>query len=123
MNMNNQLPYITIIEHNGNIYYGIIKIKSKQYITLYCLNDMSNEVISTILEHAKQWWWQSNRSIPISLFMREEMEDFEEFTRRWNTDSVKHISGPMISLSDLPIKRIKRRNVTLKKKKNTPPKH
>lgn len=110
-------PFVTIIEHNDMLYYGVVKIKSKQYITLYCFNKMDLDKQNTLIEYGKQWWWQSNRSIPISLFMREEMEDFEPFTHRFNTDQVKVISGPIISLSELPTKRIKRRNITLKRKK------
>lgn len=110
-------PYVTVLEHDGNIYYGIIKIKSKQYTTLYCFHLMEESHQKDLLDLADTWWWQSNRSIPICLFMQEEMEIYENYTHRFNTDSVTFISGPAISLSDLPTKRIKRRNITLKKRK------
>jgi hypothetical protein len=108
---------VTILEHDGIIYYGIIKIKSKQYITLYWFSDMNESFQEELLLLANNWWWQSNRTIPICLFMQEEMEKFEPYTKRFNTDQVKIHSGPVLSLSDLPTKRIKRRNVALKKRK------
>lgn len=117
MNQHNTYPFVTVIEHDGMIYYGIIKIKSKQYTTIYCFHKMDISEQSELVELANSWWLQSNRTIPICLFIREEMEKFEEYTMRFNTDSIKFISGPIISLSDLPTKRIKRRNVALKKKK------
>lgn len=110
-------PYVTVLEHDGKMYYGIIKIRSKQYTTLYCFHLMEESQQKDLLELADIWWWQCNRTIPICLFMQEDMEQFEEQTLRFNTDSVTFLSGPSISLSDLPTKRIKRRNITLKKKK------
>lgn len=107
-------PFITVIEHDDRVYYGIIKIKSKQYISLYCFQEMSASDQEDLFELGKQWWWQSNRLIPISLYMQEEMERFEFCVKRFNTDSVKLITGPLISLSDLPTKRVKRRNLALK---------
>lgn len=117
MNEHKTYPFVTVIEHNEIKYYGIIKIKSKQYITLYCFNKMDETLQEELLVLANNWWWQSNRSIPICLFMQEEMEKYENYTTRFNTDQCTVISGPVISLSDLPTKRIKRRNVALKKKK------
>lgn len=116
MNEQKTPPYITVVRHNDIEYYGIIKIKSKQYITLYCLSNMPQKKQEEIVNYAKVWWLQSNRTIPISLFLREEMEEFEQYTKRFDTDSVTLVSGVLISLSDLPTKRIKRRNITLKKK-------
>lgn len=116
MNEHKTYPCVTVIEHDGQIYYGIIKIKSKQYITLYCFDSMNENLQEDLLLLANNWWWQSNRTIPISLFMCDEMVKFEPYTKRFDTPSVKVLSGPVISLSDLPTKRIKRRNIVLKKK-------
>lgn len=117
MNTKPTFPFITVLECDGEQYIGVLKIKSKQYITLYCFNNMPEDQKKELIDLAQQWWWQSNRAIPISLFMREEMEDYEKYTLRFNTDSCTNIQGPLISLSELPTKRIKRRNIALKRKK------
>lgn len=117
MNTKPTFPFITVLECDGEQYIGVLKIKSKQYITLYCFNKMPEAQKKDLIDLAQQWWWQSNRAIPISLFMREEMEDYEKYTLRFNTDSCTNIQGPLISLSELPTKRIKRRNIALKRKK------
>lgn len=110
-------PFITFLQFNGKDYLGIIKIKSKQYTTLYSFDLMSDSLQDELLGLAHDWWWQSNRSIPICLFFQEEMEKFEPYTQRFDTSLVNFVSGPVISLSNLPTKRIKRRNIALKKKK------
>lgn len=117
MNQYQAFPeYITVLDHNENTYIGIIKIKSTKYTTLYCLDLMSKKEREEILQLAEDWWFQSNRMIPVCLFFQEEMEKFENYTKRFDTPQIKFISGPQTSLSDLPQKRIKRRNVALKKR-------
>ncbi len=117
MNEYNTYPFVTVIEHDAVIFYGIIKIKSKQYTTLYCFQEMDESHQEDLLLLANDWWWQSNRTIPICLFMQEQIEKYEKYTKRFNTDQIIVHSGPVISLSDLRTKRIKRRNIVLKKKK------
>lgn len=116
MNTKNINPYVTTVIHGGTIYYGILKIRSKEYITLYNLMDMNEDEQNKILALAETWWWQSNRSIPISVFMSDDLEYYNKHCIRFNTASVI-VDGPNISLNELPSKRIKRRNQTLKKKK------
>lgn len=84
---------------------------------MYCFQMMDESQQEELLSLAKYWWEQSNRSIPVCIFLREEMEIFEGYTKRFNTDTINFVSGPVISLSNIPTKRIKRRNVALKKKK------
>lgn len=117
MNQYAALPeYLTVLNHNGQTYIGVIKIKSSKYTTLYCLDLMSQEEREEILHLASEWWEQSNRLIPACLFFQEEMEKFEDYTKRFDTPVIDFIRGPQTSLSDLPQKRIKRRNVALKKR-------
>ncbi len=117
MNQYNTIPpFITVVQCDGKTFIGIIKIKSKQYTTLYCFEDMDEPMQDELLGIAHDWWWQSNRSIPVCLFFQEEMEKFEPYTQRFDTPAVNFVCGPVVSLSDLPQKRIKRRNVALKKK-------
>lgn len=118
MNQYNTLPpFITVIKVNDQEFIGVIKIKSKQYTTIYSFDLMSESLQDELLTLAHDWWWQSNRSIPVCLFFQEEMEKFEPYTQRFDTSLVNFVHGPVISLSDLPTKRIKRRNVSLKKRK------
>lgn len=96
---------------------GIVKIKTKQYITIYDFSKIKNSSEKKeLLSLASTWWWQSNRTIPISIFIKNDIDKFEKYTMRLDTDSFVHIHGPLVSISDIPRKRIKRRNVALKQK-------
>lgn len=62
------------------------------------------------------WWWESNRKIPINLFLRTDWEKFRYSLRVFNSRDARLEFGPSISLRDLTQKRYKRRSVTLIKK-------
>ena len=68
------------------------------------------------LELGDTWWWESNRLIPISIFMRDDMTHFRYAIMTMNSKDVKVSIGPTINLNNMAIKRIKRKSVQLVKK-------
>jgi hypothetical protein len=68
---------------------------------------------------AEIWWWESNRQIPISIFLAKEMAVFRYIIRNFSTKDVKVMFGPVTSLNDIMTKRVKRKSITLIRK---PPK-
>lgn len=60
-----------------------------------------------------QWWWESNRLIPINIFLRDDWAVFKPFLRTFNNKGLVILHGPATSMSDLAKKRIKRKSVTL----------
>jgi hypothetical protein len=69
-----------------------------------------------ILDAGEIWWWESNRMIPINIFLRKEMEQFKYCLITMNSKDVKVTLGPCINLNNLTIKRVKRKSVQLVKK-------
>lgn len=107
--------YVTYGIVNSTEIVGIVKIKTKQFITLYDFSKIKNPLDKKeLLSYASIWWNQSNRTIPISIFIKNDIEKFESFTTRIDADEFELIHGPLVSISDIPRKRIKRRNVALK---------
>ena len=62
------------------------------------------------------WWWESNRMIPINIFMRQEMLPFQYAITTMNSKDVRVNLGPCVNLNNLTIKRVKRKNVQLVKR-------
>jgi hypothetical protein len=109
-------PFISVVDYGGNEYVGII-INQDQYVTsmyVYTLLYDENEK-SKFVELGEIWWWESNRMIPINIFLRHELEQFRYSIITMNTKDVKVKIGPTVNLSNLTIKRIKRKNVQLLK--------
>jgi hypothetical protein len=68
------------------------------------------------LELGEAWWWESNRLIPINIFLLREIANFRYAIRNFSTKDVKVVLGPCTSLNDIIVKRIKRKSITLVRK-------
>jgi hypothetical protein len=110
-------PYISVVHYGGNEYVGII-INQDQYVTsMYVYTDLrSEDERKQLLDLGDVWWWESNRMIPINIFLRKEMEHFRYCIMTMNSKDVKVTIGPCVNLNNLAIKRVKRKSVQLVKK-------
>ena len=70
------------------------------------------------LEMGEAWWWESNRLIPINIFLKQEMAIFKYAIMTMNSKDVRIVSGPCVNLGNLSVKRVKRKNVQLVRKVN-----
>ena len=68
------------------------------------------------LELGDVWWWESNRQIPIHLFLKDEWSMFRPFIKTFNNKALIQLHGPSVSMSDFQKKRVKRKTITLVKK-------
>ena len=113
-NIQEQLPFISVLHYGENEYVGII-INQDQFVTsFYDLNVIRTPDEKTgLLEIGEIWWWESNRQIPISIFCRKEIEPFKYAIKTFNSKDVRVILGPVVNLMNLSIKRVKRKSVQL----------
>ena len=113
-NIQDHLPFISVLHYGENEYVGII-INQDQYVTSF----YDLEIIRTpdektlLLEIGEIWWWESNRQVPINIFLRREIEPFRYAIKTFNSKDVRIILGPVVNLSNLSLKRVKRKNVQL----------
>jgi len=116
-----QFPFISIVTYGGNEYVGII-INQDQYVTsLYVYSMLKTEQEKLkFLELGGIWWWESNRAIPINIFLRHEMGSFQYAIVTMNSKDVVVKTGPCVNLGSLAVKRIKRKSVQLLRKPNRP---
>ena len=113
-------PFISVVQYGGQEYVGII-INQDQYVTsMYVYTDLrSPREQKKFLELGDVWWWESNRLIPINIFLRKEVEKFKYSIMTMNSKDVKVTVGPTVNLNNMSIKRVKRKNVQLIKKIKT----
>tara|TARA_B000000532_G_scaffold234110_1_gene218306 strand:+ start:493 stop:864 length:372 start_codon:yes stop_codon:yes gene_type:complete len=110
-------PFISVITYGGNEYVGII-VNQDQYVTTI-LNFSSlktKEDKQLLLKLGEIWWMESNRLIPISIFLRREIDTIKYCQMSMNSKDVKVTLGPTVNLNNLHIKRIKRKSVQLVRK-------
>jgi hypothetical protein len=65
------------------------------------------------LEMGESWWWESNRKIPINIFLKKEMQVFRYAIKTFNSKDAEVVFGPTVNLSEIAEKRIKRKSIQL----------
>lgn len=116
-NIEENFPFLSVVTYGGQEYIGII-INQDQYVTsMYVYTDIKTKSEqSKFLDLGESWWWESNRMIPINIFLRTEMEAFRYCITTMNSKDVRVSLGPCVNLNNLAIKRVKRKNVQLVRK-------
>lgn len=113
-NIEQTWPFISILHYGDNEYVGIIINQDSNVTSFYDYNLITTEdVKQRFLSLGETWWWESNRQIPISIFLRIEMTEFKTIIKHFTTKDVEIVLGPTVSLSGLSAKRVKRKSVQL----------
>ena len=116
-NLQENFPFISVIVHVSHEYVGIIINQDAQVTSMYDYSMIkTDEEKQRFLELGEVWWWESNRQIPINIFLAREIIDFRYVIRNFSTKDVKLMHGPCTSLNDIIVKRIKRKSITLVRK-------
>jgi len=107
-------PFISCLKSNDKEYVGIIINFDSYVASIYDISMiLSEDQRSIFLEMGETWWWESNRKIPINIFLKNEMHIFRPFIKTFNSKDVELIFGPIVNLSDIAEKRIKRKSIQL----------
>ena len=112
-----QYPFITYLVYGGNEYIGIIQNSDEQITTIYDFGSLKNaDQKRRFLDLGEQWWWESNRMIPINVFLKTDWAEFRFSVKTMNSKDVKVKMGPQLNLKEMAAKRSKRRSITLVRK-------
>ena len=112
-----KFPFLSVVTYGGSEYVGIINNQDTFITSMYVYTDLHSEAEKQrFIELGEVWWWESNRMIPISIFMRKEMERFRHILTTMNSKDVKVVMGPTVNLNNLSVKRVKRKSVQLIRK-------
>jgi len=110
-------PFISICSYAGQDFVGIIQNRDDLVTTMYDYGSIvGTDLRAKFLELGDVWWWESNRAIPINLFLKDEWLVFKPFIRTFNNKSLEIIHGPVVSMTDFVKRRSKRRSITLVKR-------
>ena len=107
-------PFLTYLIYGGNEYIGVIQNLDEVITTIYDYGALRTlDQKQQFLELAETWWWESNRLIPINVFLKAEWSPFRTVVKTMNSKDVAIKFGPQVSLKEIAAKRSKRRSITL----------
>jgi len=112
--LSEKYPFITVVMYGNTEYVGIIQNRDKLVTTMYDFGRITDiELKKKFLEFAEVWWWESNRSIPINIFLRDEWAVFKPYLQTFINKDFDIMYGPATSLAELNKKRTKKRSIQL----------
>jgi hypothetical protein len=110
-------PFITVCSYANQEYIGVIQNSDDTVTTFYDYGSIvQSDLKKLFLALGDQWWWESNRSIPINLFLKEDWVIFKPYLKTFNNKNLVILHGPNCSILDIYKKRSKRRSITLVKR-------
>lgn len=93
---------------------GIIQNLDDAITTIYDYGLLKTEDQKILfIELAETWWWESNRMIPINIFLKQDWIQFRPTLKTFMSKDVELKYGPAVSLKENAQKRSKRRSITL----------
>jgi len=111
-NIEKNFPFISVVAYGGQEYVGIIVNQDTTVTTMYIYTKLkTDDHKKLLLELGEIWWWESNRMIPINIFLKKEIAPLNYSVMTMNSKDVKVSVGPCVNLSNLSLKRVKRKSV------------
>lgn len=112
--LTDKYPFITLCIYASNEYVGIVQNQDTTVTTIYDFGAIvDQEQKRKFLDLANIWWWESNRSIPINIFLRGEWDEFRVCLRTFVNKDLEILHGPVCSLEDIARRKSKRKSITL----------
>lgn len=107
-------PFMSLCVYAGVEYVGIVQNRDENITTIYDFGHIQDvDLKHLFLELANVWWWESNRSVPINIFLKTEWEPFKNYRRTFVNKDLDILCGPVCSLNDLTRRKSKRKSITL----------
>jgi len=112
-----KFPFLSLVQKGEFEYVGIIQNQDTNVISLYDYNKLTDaDHKQEFLRLGEVWWWESNRKLPINIFLKQDFKAFKYALTTLNGKDVKISHGPTVRLSDISKKRVKRRTIQLMRK-------
>lgn len=109
-----QYPFLSFLTYGGNEYIGIIQNLDDVITSVYDFGLLkAPDQKRLYLELGEVWWWESNRMVPINIFLKSDWGVFRPTLKTFNSKDVELKYGPALSLKESAQKRGKRRSITL----------
>jgi hypothetical protein len=109
-----KFPFLSLIRKGDLEYVGIVQNQDNQVTSFYDYGRiMMPQDKARFLKLGETWWWESNRKIPINIFLKKDFVYFRSTLVTLSTKDIQIVHGPVVRLDDIAKKRIKRRTIQL----------
>ena len=115
--LRDKFPFLSLIRKGDLEYVGIVQNQDANVISFYDYGRiMQPQDKMRYLICGEIWWYESNRKLPINIFLKGDFRYFRTTLVTLNSKDVEIVEGPTVKLSEISKKRIKRRTIQLVRK-------
>lgn len=108
--------FLTFLVLEDDIIVGIVQNETPKLMMVYQLDAIRDpHHKETFLKYADEWWWESNRTVPINSFIGRRFDMFEACLKGYSKKSVLKVIGPTFNLAERYLKRIKKKRIDIMK--------
>jgi len=109
-----KFPFLSGLRCQTHEYIGIIQNSDDKIISFYDYESIrSPEEKVLFIQLGETWWWESNRLLPINIFLHGQMLPFRYCMKTVVNKDVEIMFGSLTSLNNIMKKRIKKRQIQL----------
>ena len=115
--LRDKFPFLSLIRKGDMEFVGIVQNQDSSVISFYDYGRLMNpQDKMRYLKCGEIWWYESNRKLPINIFLKGEFKYFRTTLVTLNSKDVEIVEGPTVKLSEISKKRVKRRTIQLVRK-------
>ena len=112
--LRDKFPFLSLIRKGDLEFVGIVQNQDNNVISFYDYGRlMQPQDKMRYLKCGEIWWYESNRKLPINIFLKGDFKYFRSTLVTLNSKDVEIVEGPTVRLSDISKKRVKRRTIQL----------
>ena len=115
--LRDKFPFLSLIRKGDMEFVGIVQNQDTNVIRFYDYGRlMQPQDKMRYLKCGEIWWYESNRKLPINIFLKGDFKYFRTTLVTLSSKDVQIVEGPTVKLSDISKKRVKRRTIQLVRK-------
>jgi len=112
--LRDKFPFLSLIRKGDMEFVGIVQNQDNSVISFYDYGRlMSPQDKMRYFKCGEIWWYESNRKIPINIFLKGDFKYFRSTLITLSAKDVEIVHGPTVRLSEISKKRVKRRTIQL----------
>ena len=104
--------FMTFVVLKDDVIVGIVQNETPKILMIYQFDILKSSHDKELFLHfGDEWWWGSNHSVPINLFIGDRFEHFEYCLRGYPRKPIEEIIGPTFSLAERYLRRVKKKKI------------
>ncbi len=115
--LRDKFPFLSLIQKGDLEFVGIVQNQDANVISFYDYGRLMMPADKMkFLKCGEIWWYESNRKLPINIFLKGDFKYFRSTLVSLNSKDVRIAEGPTVRLSEIANKRVKRKTIQLVRK-------